>query len=102
MDYFDHYNKAVELWMQHYDECAARNNCEHDNHERQWAKQAFEDAEQIKILQDGTIKIKWEHPCWWADCKSLIFVGNYYCILAPLDKITWFEPYDLAMKRDEE
>ena len=100
MNYFEHFEQALAAWMEHYEFCAARNDQEHDNHERQWAKESFEQCEQIKILQDGTIKIKWEHRCWWADCEHAAFHGQYYCILAPLDEITWYEPYDLAKKVD--
>lgn len=102
MDYFDHYHKALELWLKHYDECAIRNGHEHDGQERNWAIDGFNESEQIKILQDGTIKIKWEHRCWWADCTSHVFHGDYYCILAPIDSITWFEPFDLVKRGEEE
>ena len=98
MNYFDHHQRALDTWLKHYDECAKRNGCEHDNQERQWAIDGFNECEQIKILQDGSIKIKWEHRCWWADCNSLAFHGEYYCIIAPLNEITWYEPYDLAKK----
>ena len=102
MNYFEHFEQALAAWMEHYEFCAARNDQNSDNQERQWAKESFEQCEQIKILQDGTIKIKWEHGCWWADCQSHVFHGEYYCILAPADKITWYFPFGLAKRGDDE
>jgi hypothetical protein len=98
MNYFEHQHNALQIWLLHYDVCADRNKC-YDQQERTWAIESFYECEQLKFLDDGSIKVKWEHPCWWADCKSRVFHGNYYCILAPLHEITWYEPFELARKR---
>ena len=101
MNYFEHFNVARARWLKHFDECAEELGLEYDYQERQWADEAWQECEEIKILQDGTIKLKWEHPCWWADCKHPVFFGEYYCILAGLDSITWEEPYDRAKRLSE-
>jgi len=99
MNYFEHRREALDIWLAHYDVCAKRNGHEFDHYERDQAIESFFECEQLKILQDGTIKIKWECGCWWADCKSRVFHGEYYCILAPLEDVTWYEPYALAKKQ---
>ena len=102
MNYFDHFNIARARWMKHYDECSKELGLYSDSQERRWADESWQESEQIKILHDGTIKIKWEHRCWWADCKHPVFHGEYYCILAGLDSITWEEPYDRAKRLEND
>ena len=94
MNYFDHFTAARKIFLDHYDKCAERNGC-YDHHERQWADESFQNCEQIKMLDNGDVKIKWEHRCWWADCTHT----DYYCILSPVEKTIWVEPYDLAKER---
>ena len=98
MNYFNHLERALNIWLKHYDICADRNEC-YDPQERIHAEESFYECEQIKILDDGSIKIKWEHKCWWADCPSAVFHGEYYCILAAIDKVAWEFPYDLAKRK---
>ena len=105
MNYFEHWDVARSAWLKHYEECANEldlDPCVYLGDERRWAIESWEESEQIKILHNGTIKIKWEHTCWWADCKHSVFHGEYYAILAGLDQITWEEPYDRAMRLQEE
>jgi hypothetical protein len=99
MNYFDHYHKAQEIWLKHLVDCAHENDIYFSQTEWTAAKESFEYSEQIKILEDGSIKIKWENGCWWADCKHAAFHGQYYCILAAVDKVAWEFPYDLAKRK---
>ena len=94
MNYFDHWKKAYEEFTKHYDKCADRNEC-YDVQERMSAEESWKECEQIKMLDDGSVKIKWEHRCWWADCHHY----DYYCILAAVDKVAWEFPYDLAKRK---
>lgn len=98
MNYFEHFNVARARWMKHYDECVEELGLDPGYEERRWADESWQESEQIKILHDGTIKIKWEHPCWWADCKHPVFHGEYYCIVAGIDNVTWEDPASRAKR----
>ena len=102
MNYFEHWNIARARWLEHYDQCVEELDLDYDSQERRWAEESWAESETIKILHDGTIKIKWEHRCWWADCKHPVFHGEYYCILAGLDQVTWEEPFARAKRLQEE
>ena len=102
MNYFDHFHLARARWLAHYDQCVEELGFEYDSQERGWAEESWVESQSIRILYDGTIKIKWEHRCWWADCKHPVFHGEYYCILAGLDRITWEEPFARAKRLQEE
>jgi len=96
MNIWTHQEKALERWLKHYDECA-EDVGEHDPQERKWAMESFRDCIQVKLLEDGEVKVKWEHRCWWADCKHATFLGEYYCVMAHPKYITWMHPYELAL-----
>jgi hypothetical protein len=99
MNYFQHYDIAIKRWLGHVRSCAKELGIEYDGQEIIWAVESFEDAQQLKTLDDGSIKLKWEHPCWWADCKHPVFHGEYYCVLIPLENQNWEQPYDLAKRK---
>ena len=96
MNIYDHEHKALMTWLKHYDECALELGLGLDSQERHWAAESFCDGMQLKLLDDGCIKVKWEHPCWWADCKHPVFHGQYYCVLAHPKDVVWKEPFVLA------
>ena len=79
MDYYDHEAAACHEYKMHW------MNCMHQSEEYRedpWSNDDLrldmdmirEDV-QIKFLDDGNIKIKWEFPCQWCDCKWQL----YYC-----------------------
>jgi len=90
-----HEQTAIDIWLKHYDECA-EDVGEHDEQEREWAMESFRECIQVKLLHDGSVKVKWEHGCWWADCKHPVFHGQYYCVMAHPKYTTWKDPADLA------
>ena len=100
-DIWDHEAEALRIWLKHFEECADELGINFNADERRWARDSFEECQQLKILQDGSIKVKWEHPCWWADCKHPAFHGDYYCVLAHPKDVTWKSPYDLAIELSE-
>jgi hypothetical protein len=100
-DIWDHEAEALRIWLKHFEECAEELGINYDGDEHDWAEQAFIECQQLKILQDGSIKVKWEHPCWWADCEHPVFHGNYYCVLAHPKDVSWKSPYDLAIELKE-
>ena len=88
-------NPEREDWIQYHDmlgTCDMMNQVE----EFRYAMEAYEyDAEQIKIIWNPDlghcVKIKWEHPGWWADDV----LHHYYCVMLPLRNIELFEPSKL-------
>jgi len=91
-----HEDKALNIWLKHYAACAERLEIPHDAYEREQAIDSFRECIQVKLLHDGSVKVKWEHSCWWADCNMPVFAGQYYCVMAHPKYITWKEPFDLA------
>ena len=100
MNILDHEHKALMTWLKHIDDCAEELGIPFDYQEREWAAESFVECQQLKILQDGSIKVKWEHRCWWADCKHPVFHGDYYCVLTMPNLAAWYEPFDLAKKME--
>jgi hypothetical protein len=99
MNIWEHEQKALEIWLKHYDQCVEELGVESNWQEREWAIEAFRESRQLKLLhQDGSIKVKWEMPCWWADCKHTVFHGDYYCVLAHPKDVTWKSPHELAIE----
>jgi len=96
MNIWTHEEKALDIWLKHYDFCAERLDTVHNDGDRQQAIASFRDCIQVKLLHDGSVKVKWEHQCWWADCKQAVFAGQYYCVLAHPKNVTWTDPYQLA------
>lgn len=102
MNYFEHKELARKEFIKHFVECKQGDTdiqlsieCEFEETELHWALESWDDCEQIKILDDGSVKIKWEHACWWAGCPH----HEYYCILAPIETTIWKEPFTLAVER---
>lgn len=93
---YTHEEKALEIWLKHYDECAEELEVESDWEEKNQASDSFRECIQVKLLHDGTVKVKWEHRCWWADCKHPVFHGEYYCVMAHPKYTTWKDPSELA------
>ena len=103
MDIWSHAFRARDIWMKHVDQCAQNLGIDFGYQEMKWAEESFFESEDLRILQDGSIKVKWEHRCWWADCPTPhIFHGHYYCVLAHPKFVTWHEPYDLQKLLEEE
>jgi len=100
-DIWDHEAEALRIWLKHIEECAQELEIEFDAYEMEQAGESFQECQQLRILQDGSIKVKWEHSCWWADCKHPAFHGDYYCVLAHPKDVTWKSPYDLAIELSE-
>jgi len=96
MNIWTHAEKALERWLKHFDACRVELGIDSEEREKVWAIEAFRDCIQVKLLDDGEVKVKWEHPCWWADCKHPVFHGQYYCVLAHPKNVTWTDPYQLA------
>jgi len=91
-----HEEKALDIWLKHYDECASAHNFNPSDGAKEEAIASFRDCIQVKLLHDGSVKVKWEHKCWWEDCKQAVFAGQYYCVMAHPKYTTWKEPWDLA------
>ncbi len=89
MDYYEHKEEAFQIWFRHFKSCAEELRANYNWEEVQWAREAFDESEQLKILDCGHIKLKFEMPCWWADCKHPVFHGDYYCVVA---YPAWKEP----------
>ena len=100
-DIWAHEEEAWRIWSKHFVECADELGINFNADERRWAKESFFEAQQLKILRDGSIKVKWEVGCWWADCKRHAFHGDYYCVLAHPKDVSWKSPYDLAIELKE-
>ena len=100
MTYFEHYDIAKSRWMEHITNCAAELEIEFDNEERRYASESFDECEQLKWINHcQTMKVKWEHCCWWADCKTKHhFFGSYYSMLCHMPK--WELPHDWAKGRE--
>ena len=98
MSYYDHFNLAWQQWFEHVKNCAAELAADNDAwenytidwQEREQMQESFADCEQLKILDSGHVKLKWEHCCWWADCKHPVFFGEYYCVVA---EPVWEKPH---------
>ena len=82
MDYEAHKEEAFQIWLRHFKSCAEELGANYNWQEVEWARESFEEAEQLKILDTGHIKLKFEVPCWWAGCKHPAFHGDYYCVVA--------------------
>ena len=99
MNIWEHEAEAWRIWHKHFVECAEELGINFNSDELRWAKESFEESRQLKLLhQDGSIKVKWEMPCWWADCKHTVFHGDYYCVLAHPKDVTWKSPHELAIE----
>ena len=101
MNIWTHEEEAVKLWLEHYDQCVEELEITRDSQERRWAEEAFREVIQVKLLDCGSVKVKWEHGCWWADCKHPVFHGQYYCVMAHPNFTSWKEPFDLAQRLQE-
>ena len=97
MNYPNHYQKAVNEWMNKMTECALKLNLPFDSTEYGYVREAFDECEQVKLVWDGHhyLKIKWEHRCWWADCNC----SFYYCVMLDLDEVELKDPFTLAKER---
>ena len=70
--------------------------------ELNFALDAFEESQQVKILynydiRQHVLKIKWEVNPWWEN-QVLHF---YYCVMLPIDKINLVEPAKLVRREEE-
>ena len=59
MNYFDHFNIARSRWLKHYDECVEELDLDPGYQERQWADEAWQESEQIKILDVSNVQ-RWQ------------------------------------------
>lgn len=71
--------------------------------ELKFALEAFDEAEQVKILYhyerlEHCLKIKWEVNPWWPNQV----IHFYYCVMLPIDDVDFKTPYELATGRSEE
>lgn len=98
MNYFEHYDIAKSRWMEHVTSCAKELGIDFDAIERGYAGDSFDECEQLKWINHcQTMKVKWEHRCWWADCKTPhTFFGGYYSMLCHMPQ--WEMPHELARK----
>ena len=78
----EHEGEAWSIWYKHICECAAELGIDFDATEAGFMWESFTDGVQLKLLDSGEVKVKWEHPCWWADCPKHVFHGDYYCVLS--------------------
>ncbi|MEZ8113158.1 MAG: hypothetical protein QMC61_05980 [Candidatus Poseidoniaceae archaeon] len=93
----EHYDIAKSRWLEHVAKCAEELGVDYDERERGYASESFDECEQLKWINHcQTLKVKWEHRCWWADCKTPTFFGEYYSILCHMPE--WELPHDLAKK----
>ena len=102
LNYFEHWRQARQLFIRHFIHCKHGDediqqsvDMGFEEDEFQYALESWEECEQIKMLDDGSVKIKWEHRCWWANCP----MNSYYTILAPIETTIWTQPYTLAKMR---
>jgi hypothetical protein len=97
MNYFEHYDIAKSRWLEHVAKCAEDLGVDYDERERGYASESFDECEQLKWINHcQTLKIKWEHRCWWADCKTPTFFGEYYSILCHMPE--WEMPHEFAKR----
>ena len=98
MNYYEHKEAAFQIWLHHVKTCASElsddPSFDYDYNVTEYEigqmRESFEECEQLKILDSAHVKLKWEHRCWWADCKHPVFHGEYYCVVA-LPK--WEKPH---------
>ena len=90
MNIFEHEQKAWELYLKHAEECAQKLGIHLDEYERGQIGSDWAECQQIKILDTGHVKVKWEARCWWADCPTP-WNHSYYCIVALPD---WKFPHE--------
>ena len=101
MNIWDHEAEALKLWLEHVDACTEEQGIEWHWGERQRDIEDFRDSRQVKILDCGSVKVKWEVGCIWSECKHPVFHGQYYCVMAHPNFTSWKEPFDLAQRLKE-
>ena len=81
MKYYEHQAKAVQELRDHILNCkhAPADNYVRHNEADLMETGLYEEGQQIRFIQDGILKIKWESPCAWFGCHWHL----YYCKLAP-------------------
>ena len=95
---------ALARWKQHFYECdCLEEDYRPDYQEWLWAMEAWHECKEVKFVEyNMTLKVKWEHRCWWADCKTpRNFLGSYSCILLDIKDGEWQEPYDHAVGKKD-
>lgn len=81
MNYYEHQAAAIEELRQHIFTCKHAENVDLvDKHQEAdlATTDLLEEGQQIRFIQDGILKIKWEAPCSWVGCHWHL----YYCKLA--------------------
>jgi hypothetical protein len=94
---------ALERWKQHFYECDCLDeDYRPDYQEWLYALESWHECKEVKFVEyNMTLKVKWEHRCWWGDCKTpRNFLGSYSCILLDIKDGQWQEPYDHAKTRN--
>ena len=92
--------QALDRWKKHFYECPGRGEDWPDYDEWCRAHDSWLEAKQVRFINyNMTLKVKWEHRCWWPNCPSpRNFHGSYSCILIDIKDGEWQEPYDHAKK----
>tara|TARA_Y100000361_G_C11155854_1_gene344094 strand:- start:1128 stop:1427 length:300 start_codon:yes stop_codon:yes gene_type:complete len=99
MKYYEHQAKAVEILRDHILNCKhAPIDIETRFDEADLMEtDLYEEGQQIRFIQDGILKIKWESPCAWVGC----YWHLYYCKLAPHPEFKEIEEV-LGLEAEEE
>jgi|TARA_R100000482_G_scaffold121803_1_gene68399 hypothetical protein len=112
MNYDDAYKQAKKEWIQTV--VNSPNNPQRDQwklmldsgvlewweiDELKYAVESWEECEQVKLVWDDRLylKIKWEHSPWWVGDA----LHSYYCIMAPINEISFDTPYNIAKKKSD-
>ncbi len=90
LNFYEHQQRAHDEYIAHLRECDHRDQDSYlDERDVAFEIDCLEDVFQIKMLDNGIVKIKWESPCQYIGCHWHL----YYCRLA-IDP-NWQEPHEL-------
>ena len=79
-DYYEHQCEAIAELREHVLNCKHGSIYVHDRYQEAdlMVEGLIEEGQQIRFLDSGVLKIKWESPCAWVGCAWHL----YYCKLA--------------------
>lgn len=81
MRYYEHQSAAIQELREHILTCKHAKNVDWQDRLQECdlaTTDLLEEGQQIRFIQDGILKIKWEAPCSWVGCHWHL----YYCKLA--------------------
>ena len=81
MRYYEHQSAAIQELREHILTCKKAKDVDWQDRLQECdlsTTDLLEEGQQIRFIQDGILKIKWEAPCPWVGCHWHL----YYCKLA--------------------